>query len=117
MAAKAWFTVLGAQCLAVCTVPLVVPHRSVPDAGLHQGRSAAFGAGQPGEEAAHLGQVGVPAPAGQRLAAQPGRILGHHGVRVDGLAPASGRLLGPGSHGPPVSRSTVRPPRPDRWSH
>ena len=36
-------------------VPLVVPHRSVPDAGLHQGRSAAFGAGQPGEEAAHLG--------------------------------------------------------------
>src|SRR5664280_1870910 len=32
-------------------------------------------------------------------------------------APASGRLLGPGSHGPPVSRSTVRPPRPDRWPH
>jgi hypothetical protein len=64
-----------------------------------------------------VNQVGVPAPAGQRLAAQPGRILGHHVVRVDGLAPASGRLLGPGSHGPPVSRSTVRPPRPDRWSH
>lgn len=83
-------------------VALVVPHRPVSDVGLGQGVAAVLGAGQPGHEGTHLSQVSIPAPAGQRLAAQPGLIGGHHGVGVERLALASCRLLGPCSRGLPL---------------
>ena len=67
--------------------------------GVSEGLSTVLGTGQPGDEPAHLGQVGVAGPFGQRLALQPAPVAGQHCSSVQVFALCRWHPLAPCSHG------------------